>query len=192
MTVLPGEQTNAAPVTPRTGRHRWLVAAAVTVVYLVVAVVEVRLFIVPRSDHPGPTDAVVVLGGSTYDIRLRAANRLIAEHPGAAEVVSTPNGLPCPSYHAPQASVLICFRPAPSTTQGEARAVAKLAAQYSWKSITVMTTADQVWRARLRFSRCWSGDLRVVQAPTTIMTRLLSAPYETAATIKAEIFQRGC
>ena len=192
MTVVPDEQTNAGAATPRRSRRRLIIATAVTVVYLVVAAVEVRLFIVPTSDHAGPTDAVVVLGGHTYITRFRAANRLIAENPGAAEVVSTPNNVSCPSYHAPQASAYICFRPEPSTTQGEARAVAKLAAQYGWTSITVVTTADQVWRARLRFSRCWSGDLRVVQAPTTIMTRLISAPYETAATIKAEVFQRGC
>jgi hypothetical protein len=193
MTVVPDEQTSAAVVKARKGRRRWIIAIAVTAVYLVVGVVEVRLFFVPTSDRPGPTDAVVVLGGPTYLTRLHAADRLIADNsPGAVEAVSTPNGLPCPTYHAPQASALICFSPDPSTTQGEARAVAKLAAQYGWTSITVVTTADQVWRARLRFSRCWSGDLRVVQAPTTIVTRLLSAPYETAATIKAEVFQRRC
>jgi hypothetical protein len=192
MTVVPDEQTSAAVAAPRRSRRRWIIALVVTVVYLVVGVAEVRLFVVPTSDRRGPADAVVVLGGETYITRLRAANWLIHQYPGAVEVVSTPLNVPCPNYHAPEASALICFRPDPSTTQGEARAVAKLAAQHGWKSITVVTTGDQVWRARLRFSRCWSGDLRVVRAPTSIVSRLLAAPYETAATIKAEVFQRGC
>ncbi len=117
--------------------------------------------------------------------------QLLREYPGAVEVVSTPGRQRCPHPY-PGASDIICFRPDPTTTQGEARATAALAAQYGWKHITVVTTADQVWRARLRFSRCWSGDLSVVRAPTSIVSRLFSAPYETAATIKAEVFQRSC
>lgn len=190
MTVVPDEHTTSVVAPPMKTRHR-IVATAVALVLVAIAVFEIRFFVVPTSNRRGPTDAVVVLGGGTFIDRLRAAGTLLHEYPGAVEVVSTPGRLGCPHPY-PGAAGIICFRPDPATTQGEARATAALAAQYGWKHITVVTTADQVWRARLRFSRCWSGDLSVVRAPTSIVTRLFSTPYETAATIKAEVFQRGC
>jgi uncharacterized SAM-binding protein YcdF (DUF218 family) len=190
MTVVPDEHTTSVVIAPRKTRHR-IVAVAVALVLAAIAVFEIRFYVVPTSDRRGPTNAVVVLGGGTYADRLQAAGTLLRDYPGAVEVVSTPGRLSCPSPYAGAASI-ICFRPDPATTQGEARATAALAAQYGWKHITVVTTADQVWRARLRFSRCWSGDLSVVRAPTSIVTRLFSAPYETAATIKAEVLQRSC
>jgi hypothetical protein len=190
MTVVPDEHTTTTVAAPMKTRHR-IVAVAVALVLVAMAVFEIRLYVVPTSDRRGPTDAVVVLGGGTFIDRLHAAGALLAQYPGAVEVVSTPGRLGCPDPY-PGAASIICFRPDPATTQGEARAAAALAAQYGWKHITVVTTADQVWRARLRFSRCWSGDLSVVRASTSIVTRLFSMPYETAATIKAEVFQRSC
>lgn len=154
------------------------------------AAVDVRLFVVPTADRPTATDAIVVLGGQTYPARLHAALGLIKANPKAVLVVSTPGRTPCPRWAT--RSTMICFQPDPSTTQGEARETALLAAQHGWTSIEVITTADQVWRARLRFKRCWSGQLRVVQAPTSIYVRLRSVPYETAASVKAELLQRSC
>lgn len=190
MTVVPDEHTTSTLAAPKKARHQ-IVAVSIAAVLVAIAVFEVRFYVVPTSDRRAPTDAVVVLGGGTFIERLRTAGELLAQYPGAVEVVSTPGTLRCPKPY-PGASSIICFRPDPATTQGEARATAALAAQYGWKHITVVTTADQVWRARLRFSRCWSGDLSVVRAPTSIASRLFSVPYETAATIKAEVFQRSC
>lgn len=172
-------------------RHR-LLTSLVLIIIVAIGALDVRLFVVPPADKATRTDAVVVLGGDTFMTRLHAAFELVAHHPGAVLVVSTPGENPCPDDVPPGATSIICFRPEPSTTQGEAREAAKLAAQYGWTSMTVVTTADQVWRARLRFSRCWSGDLRVVQAPTSAWVRVHSVPYEMAATVKAEVLQRGC
>ena len=166
-------------------------SALVAILAIAVAVVDTRLFVVPVSDAAQPTDAFVVLGGDTFTTRLDAAIVLARQHPGASLVVSTPGSTPCPRFLR-ISSPIICFQPDPSTTQGEARATAALAKANGWTSITVVTTADQVWRARLRFSRCYTGDLRVVQAPTSMWIRLRSVPYEMAATVKAEIVQRGC
>lgn len=171
-------------------RHR-ILSTLVAVLVIAVAVVDVRLFVVPVSDAAQPTDAFVVLGGDTFTIRLDAAIGLVRQQPGASLVVSTPGRTRCPFFLRFSTRV-ICFRPDPSTTQGEARATAALAKEHGWTSITVVTTADQVWRARLRFSRCYGGDLRVVQAPTSMWIRLRSVPYEMAATVKAEVFQRSC
>lgn len=170
-------------------RHR-VVSAAVVLVLLAIVVVDVRLYVVPRSDPPARSDAYVVLGGDTFTQRLVAGLKLAHEYPGATLVVSTPGGhVQCPPWPPER---LICFVPDPSTTQGEARMAAQLAVAHGWKSMTVVTTADQVWRARLRFARCWSGDLRVVQAPTSSWIRIREIPYEMGATVKAQVFQRGC
>jgi uncharacterized SAM-binding protein YcdF (DUF218 family) len=171
-------------------RHR-VIAVALAVVVLAVAAIDVRLFVVPRSDKPAKSDAFVVLGGDTFTIRLKAGLKLAREYPDSTLVVSTPGRTPCPRALVPR-SRLICFDPDPSTTQGEAREAARLALVHGWTSMTVVTTADQVWRARLRFSRCWDGDLRVVQAPTSVWIRIREVPYEMGATVKAEVFQRTC
>lgn len=171
-------------------RHR-IAFSVLGVLLVVMAAVDVRLFMFPAADRAQPTDAIVVLGGSTYLDRLHAARRLQRQDPESVLVVSTPGNNPCPRYPS-SASRVICFRPDPSTTQGEARATAALAREHGWTSVTVVTTADQVWRARLRFARCWSGDLRVVEAPTGLFTRVFSVPYEMGATVKAEVFQRSC
>lgn len=172
-------------------QHRALFVAAVLAL-LVVVVIDSRLFVVPRSDPPVRSDAFVVLGGDTFPTRLAAGLKLAKEFPDSTLVVSTPSGRDqCPQRQI-SPNRLICFAPNPSTTRGEARMAAQLANEHGWKSMTVVTTADQVWRARLRFDRCWNGDLRVVQAPTSSWVRIREIPYEMAATVKAEVFQRGC
>lgn len=173
-------------------RHR-LATAVVSVVVLAIVAVDVRLFVVPTSDKPAHTDAIVVLGGPTFTDRLHAAIQLAERYPRTPLVVSTPGDVPCPDADdVPATTPVICFRPNPSSTQGEAEAATRLAARHGWTSISVVTTADQVWRARLRFARCFAGGLRVIQAPTSPWTRLGSVPYEMGATIKAEVFQRDC
>jgi hypothetical protein len=175
---------------PRSVRQRWF-NIVVAVLVVVAAIVETRLYVVPASDGARPADAVVVLGGQAYEARLRTADAMLKKYPGSVVVVSIPGGITCPPQ-PPGATAILCFSPNPSTTQGEARTAAKLAAKYGWKSMEVVTTADQVWRARLRFSRCWSGDLSMVRSDSSIYLRVRAAAYETAATIKAETLQRGC
>lgn len=173
--------------------HHRFASTAVVVVLIAIAALDVRLFVVPASDPPARTDAIVVLGGSTFTDRLNAAVRLAERYPHTPLVVSTPGEVPCPDADdVPAGTPVFCFRPDPSSTQGEARAAAALAKKHGWTSMSVVTTADQVWRARLRFARCYAGDLRVTQAPTSILVRLGSVPYEMGATVKAVVFQRSC
>jgi uncharacterized SAM-binding protein YcdF (DUF218 family) len=172
-------------------RRRRVIAAALAVAVLAAGALDVRLFVVPRSESPARSDAFVVLGGDTFTIRLEAGLKLAREYPDSTLVVSTPGRTRCPRGLIPR-NRLVCFNPDPSTTQGEAREAARLALAHGWTSMTVVTTADQVWRARLRFSRCWDGDLRVAQAPTRVRIRLREVPYEMAATVKAVVFQRTC
>ncbi|HEY0870743.1 MAG TPA: hypothetical protein VGD55_10125 [Acidothermaceae bacterium] len=177
-------------IPPRSTRQRWF-NSIVAVVIVIAAVIEIRLYVVPASDGARSADAVVVLGGQEYQARLRTADAMLNKYPGSVVVVSIPDGITCPPQ-PPGASAILCFSPNPSTTQGEARTAAKLAAKYGWKTMEVVTTADQVWRARLRFSRCWSGNLTMVRSDSSIYSRMRAVPYETAATVKAETMQRSC
>jgi uncharacterized SAM-binding protein YcdF (DUF218 family) len=175
---------------PRSARQRWF---NIVVALLVVAagIVSTRLYVVPTSDGARAADAVVVLGGQEFVDRLKTAHAMLKKFPGSVIVVSVPGGTTCPPKPA-GATAILCVSPTPSTTQGEARSATQLGHKYGWKSIEVVTTADQVWRARLRFSRCWSGSLSVVRADSSLHSRLRAVPYEIAATIKAETVQRGC
>ena len=175
------------PLSRRQRRVRTIVA----ILLLIAIVVELKLYVVPTSNKPRHADAVVVLGGHAYQTRIHEGNAIARRFGGAVLVVSTPAGQVCEAKPA-GALAIICFRPDPSTTQGEAREAAKLATQYGWQSIIVVATGDQIWRARLRFQRCWSGTLRMVRAPSSLFLRLRTVPYETAATIKAEVLQRSC
>jgi uncharacterized SAM-binding protein YcdF (DUF218 family) len=174
-----------AAITPRR-----VLFSIVALIILAIGGVATRLFIVPASNHPGSADAIVVLNGDTFGERLHAAVGIYDRYPDGTLAISVPTRYNCPDQIP--VPTLLCFVPYPSTTQGEARVAAQLAAQRGWTSMTVVTTSDQVWRARLRFSRCWSGKLSVVAAPTSIRHRIFSLPYEVAATVKAEVFQRSC
>lgn len=163
----------------------------IALLLLVAVVGEIKLYVVPTSNTPRHTDAVFVLGGHAYQARIHEGNKIARSFGDSVLVISTPaNGL---CEHKPAGvSAIICFRADPSTTQGEAQEAAKLAKEYGWTSLTVVTTADQVWRARLRFSRCWSGTLLMVRSPSSLLLRLRAVPYQTAATVKAEVLQRSC
>jgi len=124
-------------------RRRPKILMALVVAVLAIGALDVRLFVVPRSEAPVRSDAFVVLGGDTFTIRLEAGVKLAREYPGSTLVVSTPGRTRCPRGLVPR-NRLICFDPEPSTTQGEAREAARLALARGWNSMTVVTTADQV------------------------------------------------
>jgi uncharacterized SAM-binding protein YcdF (DUF218 family) len=151
-----------------------------------------RLFVWPRTGMPVHVDAIVVLGGqgSRLDYGLRLANQ------NRARFLVLSEGLPwippreC-GRQFPTLTVL-CFRPSPDTTQGEAEYAARLARQYGWRSLVLITTPDQTWRAELRFRRCFPG---VVYGITTALPPRqwpYAIAYQWAATAKAEVTTRSC
>ena len=141
---------------------------------------------------PARADAIVVLGGDgdRLDLGLQLAND------GRAPYLVLSLGLPwvppglCHG-RAGRAEV-ICFQPDPDTTQGEARETSRLARQYGWKSIVLVTAQDQVWRAHLRFERCYSGRIYGVASPLPWYRWPYAIAYQWAGTFKAETYQRSC
>src|SRR5579862_9859505 len=145
---------------PRRLRSRRAAVASAIAIVAAFSALSAWLFVFPSTGMPARADAIVVLGGSGN--RLDLGYELAHEDKAPYLVLSL--GLPwvppgaCEGGRVDQVKV-ICFRPDPDTTQGEARAAAKLAEQYGWKSMVLVTTKDQVWRAHLRFARCYSGQL---------------------------------
>jgi hypothetical protein len=151
---------------------------------------QVIFFLTPPADAPRRVDGILVLGPATYDDRYLTAAAIAARYPGMTLLYSLP-GSTCPR-RPPPATRLVCFEPVPSTTRGEARFAADYARRHGWHSLMVVTTADQLARARLRMSRCWPGTLVMVASPSLLGDRLRELAYQNAAMIKAEVWQRGC
>jgi uncharacterized SAM-binding protein YcdF (DUF218 family) len=131
------------------------------------AVASVPLFILYDDDEVAKADAVMVLAGDRR--RLPVALELVER--GVAPVLVISDGLD-PRYTRANrlcrfgATVrIVCERPEPYSTRGEARLAARLAAEHGWGSLILVTSRFHLFRARLLFERCFHGDLAVVRAP---------------------------
>ena len=172
---------------------RWRAAAgAVLGVFFAFCAVSAWLFVFPSTGMPARVGAIVVLGGDGD--RLDRGLQLAGD--GRAPYLVLSRGLPWIPPGLCQGRVgqaqVICFQPDPDTTQGEARGASQLARQYGWKSMVLVTTQDQVWRAHLRFQRCYSGRIYGVALPVSLGHWPYAIAYQWAGTLKAETNQRGC
>ncbi len=180
-------------ISARLGTRRWrLVLSAAAAIFVVFCAATARLFIWPATGMPARVDAIVVPGGqgSRLDFAVQLASA------GRASYLVLSEGLPwirpglC-TQHVGRATV-ICFQPDPDTTQGEAEATARLAKRYGWRSIVLITTPDQTWRAELRFRRCCSGKIYAVATPLPKDQWPYAIAFQWAATVKAEVVNRSC
>ena len=178
------------------GRHRPSRArrrAFAALVALVVAfgLVTARLFVWPAEGMPTSVDAIVMLAGPGN--RLPVALQLAREHLAPVLVVSRGwegYGGPCP---VPLPDVkLICFDPDPPDTRGEAEFTGRLAKQYHWKSIVLVTSRTQDTRARIIVERCFAGSTYVVTAPLPLASWPYEIAYQWGALAKALVLVRAC
>ena len=79
----------------------------------------------------------------------------------------------------------------PSTTRGEARAVARLASERDWRRILVVTSSYHIPRARLIFLRALTCDLAFVSAGCPKTRLPLDVSWEIAKFILACTLRRG-
>lgn len=172
------------------GRRRW-VQALVTLTLLGAA--DLAVFVWPPSDPPGRTDLVVVLGPWQQLSRPQTGGALVRRYPGTQLLISVYEAGECPVLRRltgdPEAN---CFVPDPFTTRGEARAAAVYARERHLRSVTMVTTADQLIRGGLRFDRCFDSPVRLVEAPSPLRFRLARLVYQNAAMFKALVWQRDC
>lgn len=134
----------------------WAVAAAV-------------LFLWPHQDVPRRADAVVVLAGGKAQ---RLARGLALVEAGVAPTLVISDGWD-PTW--PEANRLcarrstrfrvICFKPRPYSTRGEARGVARLELAHRWRSVLLVTSRYHVLRSRLLFERCLGSTVSATGAP---------------------------
>jgi hypothetical protein len=93
----------------------------------------------------------------------------------------------------PESVRVLCFHATPQTTQGEARSIASLAKVHQWHRIIVVAPTSQVTRARLRVTRCYTGQVLMDGVSTgTVWQWAYAIAYEWGALAKALVLQRGC
>jgi hypothetical protein len=175
--------------------NRRVIGAALVVAFLVVGFFTDRIFIRPRlAPLPPRVDAIIELGGPGMDDRDRVALELARDHRAAYVVQSTlPQAVGTTDCLPPVPDVtVLCFHAEPNTTQGEARWIGAEAARRKWRSVVLVTTPDQAWRARLRTIRCFGGQVYVATAHLSQREWPLQIPYQWAASVKAVVFQRAC
>ena len=152
-----------------------------------------HLFVWPDLPPVPPrVDAIILLGGPGD--RDEAAAALARAHaaPVLVQSIWDPGARPDRCLHDLPGVTVVCFHPRPDTTQGEAEYLGQLARQRDWHSVILVATTDQAWRARLRFTRCFGGDVYVSTAPLPPLLWFRQIPYQWAATVKALVFERAC
>ncbi len=179
----------------RLSRRARTVAVAVMVVVAVAAFagLTLRLFVFPDLNAPLRSDAIVVLGGNGDGPK--AAGVRLAREGYAPTIAFSINGAdPCPPVPGPLPRVhVMCFRPSPSTTQGEARGIGRLAAEKGWHRIIVVMPVTQATRARLRVGWCYPGRLLVVAStPPGLASWVRDIAYEWGALVKTLLLTDGC
>jgi uncharacterized SAM-binding protein YcdF (DUF218 family) len=177
---------------PRKRRRRRIVGVVVLVIVLLFAAITARVFVWPDLPAlPAHADAVIELAGPGDDGRDARAIQLANEGRTDYLVQSTKVGdthcLP-----APQDVKLLCFHPDPATTRGEAQWIGREAAQRHWKSVILVTTPDQAYRAKLRVGRCFPGKVYVATSTLPWKRWFTQIPYQWGATAKALVWQRSC
>ncbi|HUY44857.1 MAG TPA: hypothetical protein VMV92_03915 [Streptosporangiaceae bacterium] len=190
---VPGRSADAAPQQRKRRIRRRTLAITALVLVAAFSAGTARLFVCPATGMPARVDAIVMMDGPGY--RLHTARGLAWQDRAPVLVVSRGStfyghGSSC-APPIPQVKV-ICFDPNPATTQGEAEFAGRLAKQYHWHSIALVTITPQDSRARLRMERCFSGHVYVMTAPMPFYYWPYEIAYEWGATVKALTVNRSC
>lgn len=153
----------------------------------------------PRLDAPRASDAVLVLGPPDSTRVAEAEDLVYHQHIAKTLVISVPDSEPYDSpetvayYDArkfcePHEGVeVICFKPNPSTTQGEAIELRKLAEERGWDTVTAVTFTQHITRSRMILSRCYAGELRMSSVDFQLSGKALLMQYvhQSAGFVKA-------
>jgi uncharacterized SAM-binding protein YcdF (DUF218 family) len=169
--------------------HLRLVLLLLLLAALVAA--SVWLFAFPRTDAPGRADAVVVLSGSNHD-RLPKGLALMRAHVAPLLVVSDGRHTDPALCGRRKPFRVLCIRPDPFSTRGEAEAIARLAAARDWRAVDVVTSRYHVNRARLIVGRCYHRTLRVIASDPRPWDFVTGAANEWPKLALALTFRRHC
>jgi uncharacterized SAM-binding protein YcdF (DUF218 family) len=165
----------------------------VSVLVAALAVASVPLFILYDDDEVAQVDAVMVLAGEKR--RLPVGLELVER--GVAPVLVISDGLDPRWTQANRLcrfgdpEKIVCTRPDPYSTRGEAQLAARLARERGWDSIAVVSSRFHLFRARLLFERCFDGKLAFVGSPNPELRLPLAIAFEWIKLARATV-ERGC
>ncbi|GAA4401338.1 YdcF family protein [Tsukamurella soli] len=176
-------------------RSIWCVVLAAVLVFAGIGGVGYWEF---GRDHEDPlrkVDAIIVLGGD-HDGREAYGIRLAHEGYAKTVVLSDPYGrwddfmnAMCAAGDA-QVTVL-CEVPDPGTTRGEALFTERLARQYGWHTVMVISWGYHLPRARYIFRNCFDGGTVMRAVPRAYHFNLadweLTYIYQAVGTVKAAV-----
>lgn len=167
-------------------------------IFVIVSLIVIgRLFVWPSSSSPGEVDAVVVLSGGEGERVAKGLDLMEAETADTL-VISTGNrqsrgwrtkGPVCRNGGGDDFTV-ICLESARGDTAGEAEAISALARERGWTTMALVTSDYHLYRARLRFDRCFDGT--VVPVAADARPALDSIVHEVLGTVEAYVLERGC
>lgn len=171
----------------------------VTVCLLLIAAVigGLPVYVRPQIDRLRHADAIFILGG-TGRSRYTFGLDLVAEGWAPKVVVSDPYWPDEPWLTeycaAPHPGLdLLCFVPDPPSTMGEGRELRRLAGQYGWRTVIVVTFRPHISRARFILEQCFDGDLVMVASPAhiSVTSWAFEYVYQSAGYVRAAL-QPGC
>ena len=162
-------------------------------------VLALVLFVWPPAETGAPAhaDAVVVLSGGRE--RLPPALTLIRQGVATVLAISSvdrtkhwPLGHRLCDRGRYAGARVLCFQAAPYSTQGEARAVGRLARAHHWREVVVVSSTFHLTRAKMLFRRCYDGGLSLVGVPYTWWKLPGEWVSETGKLIVQLTTQRDC
>ena len=118
-------------------------------------------------------------------------------HRRVARVLVVSNGLgdSFATRHLCRARVpftVLCPRPRPFSTRGEAELVGRLARARSWRRVVVVTSTYHVTRARMLFDRCVDGSVALVASRPWLPRFAFGALVEWPKLALALTLRRTC
>jgi uncharacterized SAM-binding protein YcdF (DUF218 family) len=149
---------------PRRWRRVRRLLVLLCTLFIVAVLAGLPVYVRPQIDPLRHADAILVLGGRDYD--RYAFGRGLGEQGWAPIVVLSIDrwrtGF-CATAH-PHFD-LRCFIPDPPTTRGEAQELHRLATNYGWRTIIVVTYRPHISRARFILEQCFDGNMVMVESP---------------------------
>lgn len=155
-------------------------------------------FVLPSQQSPRRASAIMVLSGDAS----RVESGLALARKRVAPVLVLSDGRRSKSELARELCAhprrgsfrVLCFRPSPYSTRGEAREARLLAERRGWRSLVVVTSTYHVYRSRLLFERCLPQgvDLSVESTGHSLAGLPLNALKETGKLVLALTLRRGC
>jgi uncharacterized SAM-binding protein YcdF (DUF218 family) len=150
-------------------RAAWVLSA------LVSATLLVAVLMTPDDPHPSG-DALVVHAGGRGE-RLETALELMAEGAAGSLVIMDggewAEGILLCGRQAPYE--VLCPRPTPETTIGEARTLAALVTARGWDEVVIVTSDYHLRRAKYLDSKCAETQVTAAAAPSNLPAPILVA-----------------